>query len=68
VARAERAGEWTVVMAFHAAPQNGTDWRPGVAEARRRIAEEAERLLARCMLRVGSVADIKRWGDFPGGA
>jgi hypothetical protein len=65
--QAERAGEWTVVMAIRAAQQAGKDWRPGVAEARRRMVEDANRLPTRCMLRVRSVADIGRLDDWPGG-
>jgi hypothetical protein len=66
-AQAERAGEWTVVMTIDAAKRAGRDWRPGVAEARRRMAEDANRLLARWVFRVGTVADIVRWDDVPGG-
>jgi hypothetical protein len=67
VARAERAGEWTVVMAIHA-QLAGKDWRPVVAETRRRISEVAARRLGRCMLRVGSFVDLTRWDGFPGAA
>ena len=54
-------GHWTVRVAIHAAQQAGQDWRPGVAEARRRMADGANRLRARYILRVGSVADGVRW-------
>lgn len=54
-------GHWTVRVAIHAAQQAGQDWRPGVAEARWRIADDANRLRARYILRVGSVADVVRW-------
>jgi hypothetical protein len=65
-AQVERRGGWTVQMAIEAAHQAGRDWRPGAAEARRRMAEEANRLRARCILRVGSVADVVRWDDLAG--
>ena len=54
-------------MTIDAAKRAGRDWRPGVAEARRRMAEDANRLLARWVFRVGTVADIVRWDDVPGG-
>jgi hypothetical protein len=66
-AQAERAGEWTVVMAIRAAQQAGKDWRPGVAEARRCMVADANRLPTRCMVRMRSVADIGRLDDWPGG-
>jgi hypothetical protein len=37
-----------------------------VAEARQRTAEDAGRLRVRCMLPVGSVADIVRWDHLAG--
>src|SRR5208283_535802 len=43
----ERAGGWTVHMAIDAALQAGKDWRPAAEEARRRLADEANRLRAR---------------------
>jgi hypothetical protein len=65
-AKAEREGDWTVLMAIDAAKRAGKDWRPAVAEARRRMAEDANRLRARCIPRVGSVADFVRWNDLAG--
>jgi hypothetical protein len=65
-AQAERAGEWTVVMAIRAAQQAGKDWRPGVAEARRRMVADANRSPPQCMLRVRSVADISCLDNWPG--
>ena len=65
-AESQREGSWTVLMAIHAAQQAGRDWRPAVAEARRRLAEHANRLRARCIPRVGSVADFVRWDDLAG--
>jgi hypothetical protein len=35
---------------------------------RRMAADDAKRLRARCMLRVGSIADIVRWDDLSGDA
>jgi hypothetical protein len=55
-------------MAIDAAKQAGEGARPGVADARRRMAEEANRLGTRCVLRVGSVADVVRWDDLSGDA
>jgi hypothetical protein len=66
-ANVERKGGWTVLMAIDAARQSGQDGRPGMAEARRRGAEDAKRLRARCIPRVGAVADIVRWDGLPGG-
>ena len=48
-AQAERAGEWTVVMAILEAQKADRDWRLGVAEARRRMKQDADRFAAHCM-------------------
>jgi hypothetical protein len=54
-------------MAIHAAEQAGQDSRPAVAEARRRMAEDAKRLRARRVLRVGGGADVVRRDGLAGG-
>jgi hypothetical protein len=66
---ADRAGRrLTAQMAIHAAAPAGQDWRPGMAEALRRMAEAAERLRARCIPRAGGVADVVRRDGVAGGA
>ena len=65
---ADRAGRrLTAQMAIHAAAPAGQDWRPGMAEAVRRMAEVAERLRARCIPRAGGVADVVRRDGVAGG-
>jgi len=65
-AKVERAGGWPILLAVDAAKQAGQDWRPAVAEARRRMADDADRLRARqnplCgpSLRLASVAGLVR--------
>jgi hypothetical protein len=46
----------------------GEDPWPRVADARRRMAEDGNRLGAWCVLRVGSVADVVRWDELSGDA
>ena len=65
-AKVERGGGWTVLMAIDAVHQVGQDWRSWVAEARKRLADDANRRRARCILRVASVADFVRWDRAPG--
>ncbi len=55
-------------MAIDAAKQAGQDWRRVAEEARRRLADEANRLRARCILWVGCVSDLVRWNDLLGNA
>ena len=40
----------------------------GLDTRRRTAVDDARRLLARCMLRVGAVANLVRWDDLAGGA
>jgi hypothetical protein len=65
-AKVERAGGWPILLAVDAAKRAGQDWRPAVAEARRRLADDADRLRGRhgppCgpSLRLAPVADLVR--------
>jgi hypothetical protein len=61
-----RAGGWTGRVTIRATQQAGQDEDPWVAEARKFAAEDARRRRARCMLRVGSVADVVRWDGLAG--
>ena len=61
------AGGWTGQVTIHATKAAEPDPPAWMTEAtRKRSAEDAKRLRADCMLRVGSVADIARWDDLAG--
>jgi hypothetical protein len=65
-AKVARVGGWPILLAVDAAKQAGQDWRPAVAEARRRLADDADRQRARqnapCgpSLRLAPVAGLVR--------
>jgi len=48
-ATVQRAGGWPVMLAIDAAKDRGEDWRPAVAEARRHLAQDAERRRPPCI-------------------
>jgi hypothetical protein len=60
-AQVEREGGRTVQVPIHAAEQAVRDWRRAGAQAPRRMADATNRVRARRILRVGSVADVPRW-------
>ncbi len=59
-AKVERAGGWPVIIASHTATQAGQDWRPAATAARQRLADDAVRARASCILRLGPLADPLR--------
>jgi hypothetical protein len=61
-AKVERTGGWPVMIAIDAAKQAGKDWRPAVAEARHRMAQDALHRQALCTLCVQSAANLG-WCD-----
>ena len=64
----KRGAGWPARPTIDTAQQAEQDRQAWVAEAGRRMAADANRLRGRCMLRVGSIADIVRWDDLAGGA
>jgi hypothetical protein len=53
-AQIERVDGWSIMLVIAAAKQAGQDWRTAMAAARQRLADDANRLRVRCILRVGS--------------